>query len=296
MTSVDGKPTSGRHSSPSGASVLVSDDVAPVVLAAHDISVTVEGTRILSGVNLEVHRGEVVALVGPNGAGKSTLLAALSGDEDCSGGQIEIHGVPLGTIPVAHLARRRAVQLQEARVSFAFTVTEVVSMGRAPWRNTEHDAADDAAIESSIELTQVSHLADRRFPTLSGGEMARTSFARALAQETAILLLDEPTAAMDIRYQELVLSEVRRRAEAGAAVVVVLHDLSLAAAYADRIVLLKDGTVRSSGSPHIVLTADLLEEVYQHPVIVLDHPSAGGLVVLPARSHTNNRTETQEPS
>ncbi|WP_285241713.1 heme ABC transporter ATP-binding protein [Arthrobacter sp. G.S.26] len=259
------------------------ETTAAPALAAFGVGVTLAGTRILAGIDLAVHAGEVVALVGPNGAGKSTLLAALAGDEACSEGHVELGGTRLDKIPVAHLARHRAVQLQEARVSFAFTVAQVVEMGRAPWHNTRHETGDSRAVSTAVARTRTGNLTGRSFPSLSGGEMARTSFARALAQETAVLLLDEPTAAMDLRYQELVLSEVRRRADSGAAVVVVLHDLSLASAYADRIVLLQQGKVRAVGSPREVLTAELLEEVYQHPVVVIDHPGSGGLAVLPLR-------------
>src|SRR5690606_18644695 len=133
----------------------------------------------------------------------------------------------------------------------------------------------------AIKRADVEHLRDRNFPTLSGGEQGRTAFARLLAQDTPVLMLDEPTAALDIHHQEQLLQVVREAADAGAAVVVVLHDLSLAAAYADRICVLAKGEVRAVGAPEEVLTAELLTAVYQHPVRVLRHEDQ--LVVVPVR-------------
>jgi len=156
-----------------------------------------------------------------------------------------------------------------------------VMMGRAPWHRTPQSELDDAMVDEAIKRADVGHLATRNFPTLSGGEQGRTAFARLLAQDTPVLMLDEPTAALDIHHQEQLLSVVREAADAGAAVVVVLHDLSLAAAYADRICVLARGEVRALGRPDDVLTKDLLSEVYDHPVEVLRHD--GQLVVVPVR-------------
>lgn len=266
------------------------------VLAARGVSVVLGGATILWEVSVAVGPGEVVALVGPNGAGKSTLLSALAGDAQLAAGLVEVSGRPLRTVPVTELARTRAVQLQEATVSFAFTAGEVVEMGRAPWRGTPAEETDDAVVAASMARADVVHLAHRRFPTLSGGEKARTSFARALAQTTPVLLLDEPTAALDIHHQEALLTQVRECADAGCAVVVVLHDLSLAGAYADRIVLLAGGRVVADGPPRQVLRSDLLTEVYAYPVEVIEHPDSPGPVVLPVRSRRRPSTthETRE--
>ena len=262
------------------------------ILAAHNIDVSIDGKQILREVSIAVEVGEVVALVGPNGAGKSTLLSVLSGDQRPTHGRVEIDGADLTRRPVAELARIRAVQMQDARLSFAFTVTEVVAMGRAPWQRTAEDRRDEQVVGQAMGCTEVTHLATRTFPTLSGGERARTSFSRVLAQETAVLLLDEPTAALDIRHQEAVLSHARQRAAQGAAVVVVLHDLSLAAAYADRIVLLERGRVRSQGTPAHVLDEQVLSEVYNYPLTVSRDPH-GGLSVLPVRHLAHHQSVSE---
>lgn len=256
------------------------------VLEVSHVSVALGGAPVLTDVTLAVHPGEVVALVGPNGAGKSTLLGAMAGDIRPSSGQVRVGGLDAVDAPARELARVRAVQLQEATLSFAFTARAVVEMGRSPWQGRFGAGVDDddAVVTLSLDRADVSHLSQRRFPTLSGGEKARVSFARVLAQTTPVLLLDEPTAALDIRHQEALLSEARACADVGCAVVVVLHDLSLAGAYADRVVLLCDGRVRADGAPREVLTAPLLSEVYDHPVHVMDHPGSGSPVVLPVRA------------
>ncbi len=258
-------------------------------IAVDNLTVILGGATILDGITLAMQPGELTVLVGPNGAGKSTLLAALAGDVDAAAGTVMVGGVPLRSIHVREMARRRAVQVQESTLSFSFTSIEVVEMGRAPWQGTEAEDEDDAVVTDSLERADVTHLAQRRFPTLSGGEKARVSFARVLAQRTEILLLDEPTAALDVRHQEALLIEAAMLAESGHAVVVVLHDLSLAGAYADRVVLLAQGKVRADGTAREVLTSELLTEVYAYPVDVIDHPDSPGPVVLPVRHARGSR-------
>lgn len=251
-------------------------------LEARGLGVTVEGSALLRDVDLAVHRGELLAVVGPNGAGKSTLLAALAGDVSPSAGEVLLGGAPLARVPLRTRARLRAVLLQESRVTFPFTVLDVVTMGRAPWQGTERQDEDETVVREAMERAEVTHLAHRRVPTLSGGERGRVAFARALCQQAPVLLLDEPTAALDIRHQEQVLTVARERARAGDAVVVVVHDLSLAAAYADRVAVLAAGRLVGRGTPREVFTPALLAEVYEHPVEVVEHPGAG-LVIIPLR-------------
>ncbi|MFE7799472.1 heme ABC transporter ATP-binding protein [Nocardia sp. NPDC057440] len=239
--------------------------------------------RVLEAVDFDVVAGQVVALVGPNGAGKSTLLAALAGELAPTEGTVELDGRSLAHWSALDMARRRAVLPQSHTVGFPFTAREVVAMGRAPWVRTELRALDDQKIAAAMAATDVEHLAARSFPTLSGGERARVALARVLAQDTATLLLDEPTAALDLGHQEAVLNLATTRAEAGAAVVVVLHDLGIAAAYADRVAVLESGRIAADGPPRAVLTSELLSRVYQHPVEVLDHPISGAQLVLPVR-------------
>ncbi|WP_174185412.1 heme ABC transporter ATP-binding protein [Nocardia barduliensis] len=239
--------------------------------------------RVLDGVDFEAVAGQVVALVGPNGAGKSTLLAALAGELALSAGAVELDGRPLSHWTTLDMARRRAVLPQTHTVGFPFTAREVVAMGRAPWVRTERRELDEKQIAAAMAATDVEHLAARSFPTLSGGERARVALARVLAQDTATLLLDEPTAALDLGHQEAVLRLAAARADDGAAVVVVLHDLGIAAAYADRVAVLDSGRLAADGPPREVLTTELLTRVYQHPVEVLDHPVTGAQLVLPVR-------------
>lgn len=252
-----------------------------VMLAGSGLSLTLGTAQILTDVDVEVRAGEVLALVGPNGAGKSTLLGVLAGDEKPTTGEVTLRGEPLRSIKAQHAARQRGVLMQKQSLSFGFIVRDVVMMGRAPWHRTPQAELDEAIVDGAIKRADVGHLEKRHFPTLSGGEQGRTAFARLLAQDTPVLMLDEPTAALDIHHQEQLLSVVREAADAGAAVVVVLHDLSLAAAYADRICVLARGEVRAVGHPDDVLTSDLLSEVYDHPVEVLRHDDQ--LVVVPVR-------------
>ncbi|MBB1253041.1 heme ABC transporter ATP-binding protein [Streptomyces sp. OF3] len=254
-----------------------------VAAEARDVAVRLGGRLVLDGVDLAANAGEVLALVGPNGAGKSTLFAALAGDVDVERGGVWVCGRPAEQWGAAELALRRAVLPQSSSLAFPFTVAEVVAMGRAPWAGTPAAEDDSRAVAEAMAATEVEGFAERPFSALSGGERARVSLARALAQRTGLLLLDEPTAALDLRHQELVLRICRRRAAAGDAVVVVLHDLGLAAAYADRVAVLSGGRLVADGPPASVLRAELLSEVYRQPVEVLPHPSGGAPLVVPVR-------------
>ncbi|MFF7020722.1 heme ABC transporter ATP-binding protein [Streptomyces klenkii] len=258
-----------------------------VLAEARSLSVRLGGRTVLDGVGLGVAAGEVLALVGPNGAGKSTLLAALAHDLPAASGEVLIDGGPAASWSAAELALRRAVLPQSAELSFPFPVEEVVRMGRAPWAGTAAEGEDDEAVREAMAAAEVTGFASRPFAALSGGERARVALARVLAQRTPLLLLDEPTAALDLRHQELVLRICRERAADGAAVVVVLHDLGLAAAYADRVAVLHGGRVAAEGPPARVLEAELLTRVYLQPVEVIDHPRTGEPLVIPWRAGRN---------
>ena len=259
-------------------------DTARPRIAAAAVGVSIEGASILESVTLDIFAGEILALVGPNGAGKSTLLGALSGDARPTTGTVMLDDVDLYSLGNLELARLRAVLTQENAVSFPFRVHEVVEMGRSPWGRTPDYENDRSAVAEAMKTTDVLHLADRRFTTLSGGEKARVSLARTLAQNTDIIFLDEPTAALDLRHQEDVMHTARELTGAGKAVVVVLHDLSLAGAYADRIALLAAGRLAMVGTPEEVLTASLVEEAYGLPVQIMSQPETGRPIVLPLRS------------
>ncbi|RYJ22012.1 heme ABC transporter, ATPase component HmuV [Streptomyces sp. L-9-10] len=240
--------------------------------------------EVLRGVGLDARAGEVLALVGPNGAGKSTLLAALAADLRPDRGEVRIAGRPALDWSAPELALRRAVLPQAATLSFPFPVAEVVRMGRAPWAGTALEDEDEAAVAGAMAATETTEFAARPFSALSGGERARVALARVLAQRAPLLLLDEPTAALDLRHQELVLRVCRERAAAGDAVVVVLHDLGLAAAHADRTAVLHDGAVAAVGPPAEVFRDELLSRVYRQPVEVFPHPRTGAPLVVPKRA------------
>ena len=259
--------------------------VAPgtVVSSAQNLTYVRGGRAILDGLSLDIHAGEVIAILGPNGAGKSTLMGMLSGDLTPDSGNVSFLGQPLESWSLIDLARRRSVLLQDNQLLFSFTVREVVEMGRSPWRKTPAERDDWDVVSEAMAETDTTHLENRSVPTLSGGERARTALARVFAGQTGMLMLDEPTAALDLGHQESVLRLVRERAAAGDAVLVVLHALNAAAACSDRIALLRDGQVAALGAPDDVLTSDTLTDVYGTPIEVVPHPVTGHGIVIPVR-------------
>jgi iron complex transport system ATP-binding protein len=254
-----------------------------VVLRLRGVAARRGGREVVSGVDLDVRAGEVLAVVGPNGAGKSTVLGVLAGDVPPSAGTVEVDGAPLASWSAAELGMRRAVLPQANPVAFPFRAGEVVRMGRAPWRGTPAEALDDAVVAEALAAVNLLGLADRPLPRLSGGEQARVALARTLAQDTVTVLLDEPTAALDLAHAEAALVHVRALAAQGRAVVVVLHDLELAGAHADRVALVGAGRLVACGPPSQVLTEELLSRTYGTDVEVLRHPRTGVPLVLPRR-------------
>ena len=252
------------------------------MLSVDNLTVHVDGHTLVDSVTFKAQPGEVTGLIGPNGAGKSTVLGAVAGDIDFSG-EIRIGGLS-PKAPPRELARQRAVMLQDVAVSFEFLVRDVVAMGRRPWGGTPQAKLDDQFIEAALETAGVAHLAGRDISTLSGGERARVAFARVLAQNAPIVLLDEPTAALDIRHQEQLLGSVKALSrEAGVTAVVVLHDLNAAAAYCDHIVCVSCGGIAAQGRVAEVFTGATLSEVYGWPI------SVNELQVQPQRAtHTIN--------
>jgi iron complex transport system ATP-binding protein len=237
-------------------------------LAADGASYAVAERTLVDGVDARVEHGSLLAIVGPNGAGKTTLLRLLAGELEPTGGEMRVLGRPVGSWRPRDLARIRAVMPQQTVLQFAFTAEEVVAMGRSPYRDDSR-----APVSRAMAATETADLAPRSFPTLSGGEQSRVTLARVLAQEPEILLLDEPTASLDVRHQELAMRLARGLADRGKAVVAVLHDLNAAAAYADEIAVLKDGRLAAIGPPWRVLTEDLLHDVFEHRVRVVPHPA-----------------------
>lgn len=242
-----------------------------------------EGRTILDDASIEIHRGEIHALVGPNGAGKSTLFGVLAGDVPAHAGTVQLDGRSIDRIKPRTLAQQRAVLLQENTVTFPFSAEQVVRMGRTPWARTPAADEDDELVSAAMAQTEVTALGSRAVPSLSGGERARVALARVIAQATGVLLLDEPTAALDLKHHEDVMRLIRGLAETGIAVAIVLHDLNAALAHADRVTLLSGGRVVATGTASEVLTAERIEQVYGQAVDVFPHPTTGVPLVVARR-------------
>lgn len=268
-------------------------------LTADCVSYTVGSRALVKKVTLELSAGEVLAIVGPNGAGKSTLCGLLAGDLRPTEGAIEVCGHLVRTTKPAILARTLSMLNQHTLIRFPFTAREVVMMGRYPhiprWKSPKE--SDLTLADEAMESTQVMHLSARIYPTLSGGEQRRVSLARILAQDTPVVLLDEPTTALDIGHQQLIMSLCRDLADDGRAVLAVLHDLNLAGEYANRVAVMAEGEVKALGRPEEVLCPDLLSEVFNQPVMVMPHPQTGKPVVLASCEGTPTTTHSgREPA
>lgn len=254
------------------------------MLEVHDLSVRLGGREVLHGVSLSVPSGQVLALIGPNGAGKTTLLRAVSGVLPYQAGSVTIRGHDLPSLSPRQRAACLAVVPQARDLPGAFTVAQTVLLGRTPYINWLGQArpADLERARWAMERTHIEPLAQRRMDTLSGGEQQRVLLARALAQETPILLLDEPTTHLDLQHQSLLLNLVQElAADHQLAVLMALHDLNLAALYARQVALLMQGRLQVSGAPAEVLTAANLEAAFQVPVKVVTHPEYGTPLILP---------------
>ena len=271
------------------------------MLQAHGIAVQRGERQILSDIDLSLPAGQVIGVLGANGAGKSTLLAALAGELSPSAGRITLNGRPLSAWPAAELARCRAVLPQSPSLQFDLPVATVIGMGAypharhtrtgAPRTDSRHTAQaaiaeDQRILQRVLALADVQDLYERRYRRLSGGEQQRVHLARVLYQlllarqgrdEYRVLMLDEPTASLDPRHQLHLLSAVHTLAhEENVAVLVIVHDLNLAAGCCDRLLLLGQGRVAACGTPAQVLTPDTLRQVYGVEATVLPHPNQPG--------------------
>jgi iron complex transport system ATP-binding protein len=256
--------------------------VAPL-LDVTGIEVRIGGRALISDVALTVGRGEVVGLVGPNGAGKSTLLRAISGVQPFDG-SVAIAGRPAAEFDRREFARTVAVVQQLPEAPPSMRVGDLVLLGRHPYLGWfGHESASDHEI-ARLAMTRAGCLefADRELGSLSGGERRRAFIARGLAQEPTLMLLDEPTANLDAGAQSEICELLRELAGDSVGVLVVLHDLTLAAAYCDRVVLLAAGRVLDSGAPSEVITADHVAHMYGSGVAVLRHPDHGHPIIIPA--------------
>jgi iron complex transport system ATP-binding protein len=256
------------------------------LLEARDLTIKYDARIAVTGVSLTLKPRNITALIGPNGAGKSTFLRALNGQVGRAAGVVLLDGEPVEQFSRRSIGRRIAVVAQEAELRFPVTVLEFVLGGRFAWASNaawgwETDR-DLRVAEEVLEETELAELSGRLMNELSGGERQRAVLARALATEAAFLLLDEPTANLDLSHQATLLALVRNRCdERDAAALVVTHDINLAAQFADQILLMKRGRVIESGTPKAVLTPELLREVFEVTVLVDAHPVTNAPRVTP---------------
>ncbi len=265
----------------------------PKAISARDLSYDVQAQTLLDGVSLHADRGELVGLIGPNGAGKSTLLRAMSGILDYREGAVRLDGEDIRSLSSREAAAGLALIPQIAPYTYGFTAVELVLMGRYPHlgRFQIEGREDDRIAREAMGLTETEHLADRTLDTLSGGERQRVFVSRALAQRPRVLLLDEPTANLDVLHQLKVLDLVRRLVDDGLTAVAAIHDLNMAARYCDRLVLLSGGRVLAEGPPEVVLSSRTLESAFGVRSAVYRDPITGSLAISligPADGRTSN--------
>ena len=244
-----------------------------MTLSLDSIRVEYDGRTVLEVGRLALAPGQLVAVVGPNGAGKTTLVRTAAGAIEPEHGEVTWHELPIRALAAAELALVRAFLPQERNLIVPFTTREVVTMGRfALQRASPSDPAGDASIDEALATFDLAHLAGRRHDRLSGGERARVALARILVQSTPIILLDEPTAALDLSHQESTAARLAAIAEDEHVVAAVFHDLNLAAAHAHRILIVSAGRIVADGTPSGVLDDALLSQVYHRPLAVVPHP------------------------
>lgn len=246
---------------------------------------TRQGKKLLDGIDCEIRPGELTVLLGPNGAGKSTLLRVLSGERAPHEGRVFFNGIDVHNLSPRELALRRAVLGQQYAVGLPFTCREVVMMGRYS-HYRDRNGSDRAIVDAALSAVDSSHLSERLFNTLSGGEQQRVQLARVLVQleggertVAKFLLLDEPTASMDYLHQHLCLRQARELCRSGLIVVLVLHDLNLAAQLADRLLVMKDGRLVATGTPRALLGVEFIREVYGVETKIF-YPEPGGAPVV----------------
>jgi iron complex transport system ATP-binding protein len=260
-------------------------------LIVSDLSVTLGGQAIVQGVSLTADPGSITGLIGPNGAGKSTLMRAILDLVPRISGSIIFEGSDLLALTRRSRAQFAAFVEQSSSTDARLTAREVVALGRIPFQSvwqTIPSAEDGLGIDTALAAVDMSSFADRLYHVLSGGEQQRVQIARALAQQPRLLILDEPTSHLDIHAQLITLDLLRRRARAGATILLALHDLNLAAAFCDSLVMLDGGRQIAAGAPAQVLTPPLLRQVYGVNATLLRHPISGHPLIaydLPERPH-----------
>lgn len=266
--------------SPEAAPEPDADQSAPMI-AAETVSASFGSVSVLSAVDLTVDHGTFLGVVGPNGAGKTTLLRTLRGTQTLDRGAIRVAGQSLQELSAQQASQLVASVPQSTTLSFDFTVRQTVEMGRTPHlrRFGSLDSQDRGVIQAAMERTNVSQFADRSITDVSGGERQRVLLARALAQETPVLLLDEPTASLDVNHAVQTLELVRELVAEGKTVVAAIHDLNLAARYCDELAVLAEGQKRVSGPPGEVLTAETIEATFGGEPLVTTQPATDAPLV-----------------
>ncbi len=261
-----------------------------LVIRVLGLSCRYDAIAALEGVTLDVAAGEIVGVVGPNGSGKTTLVRALDALLQPSSGSVVLEGRDLHAMSRGEIAASVAVVAQVSPPGFGFTAREIVAMGRTPHQVplAREGAKDAALIRQAMERTDTWHLRGRQVDRLSGGERQRVLLARALAQAPAVLLLDEPTAHLDVRYQLEIMDVVHSLANGGLAIVAALHDLNLASQHCDRLILLDGGRIAAAGLPSEVLTPPTLQAVYGIDVEVQPHRLTGRPHVVPLGTLTRS--------
>ncbi|MFC6887994.1 ATP-binding cassette domain-containing protein [Halorubrum trueperi] len=256
------------------------DGVDPLI-AVDDLSASFGDVPVVSGVDLRVGRGELVGLVGPNGAGKTTVLRAITGTVDPDAGEVRLDGDAAADLSARETGRRVASVPQDTGLAFDFRVRHVVEMGRTPHlgRFDGHGADDERAVREAMDAANVARFADRSIAAVSGGERQRVLLARALAQGTSTLLLDEPTASLDVNHAVQTLELVRDIVDDGRGALAAIHDLDMAARYCDVVVVIANGGVHAAGPPEEVLTRDALRAAFAAEAFVGRNPATGSPTV-----------------
>ncbi|MDA0821231.1 MAG: heme ABC transporter ATP-binding protein [Proteobacteria bacterium] len=254
-------------------------------LSASQISLQFARAEIISRVDIDIEPGKIVTVLGPNGAGKSSLLRILCGQWAPSVGQVRLDGQLTSAYSIQALARTIAVMPQYSTLNFAFSAAEVVALGRTPHATGRQ--IDREITRAALSLVDADHLASRLYPELSGGEKQRVQLARILAQiwtpqpqQSRYLLLDEPTSSFDLAHQQMMVKILRRFAADGVGILVVMHDLNLAAQLADRMVLMKDGRIAAADCPAHVMQTSVINQVFDVDVAIINHPRTGNPMAL----------------
>ncbi|WP_207588797.1 heme ABC transporter ATP-binding protein [Halomontanus rarus] len=268
------------------------------MIDVRDLSVAFGDVSVLEDVSLAVEEGTFVGLVGPNGAGKTTLLRAISGALEPDTGLVSIDGTDIHTLSSRESSQLVSVVPQDTTLSFSFAVRDVVEMGRTPYRSrfSPPTVEDRERVEHALERTGVDRFADRSIEEVSGGERQRVILARTIAQDTPVVLLDEPTASLDVNHQVETLELVSELVADGKTVIAAIHDLDLAARYCDELVIVADGSVLERGAPESVLTSARLERAFDATAAVTTNPVTGSPVVtaLPGEPRGDADTDDDE--